>query len=116
LVDDIAGTLYWVTRHKSPIHLQCCCKKSAKSLHCGWGALHPYNAHHKLAIILSYVLFHTHINPAHDSRIVTTVSSYLEFCLDQRIHLAPFTNIIKEIYAYWSEIYVSLFIKWNLLS
>ena len=107
LVEDIADTLYWLQEIESPMHLRCIYNVVARNLlrvcildeeH-----IHPLDAHRHLAVIATYVLVRTHINPIHDPTILPLVSSYIEFRWGQQIHLVHFKNIISEMYAYVSE-------------
>ncbi len=62
--------------------------------------IHPLDANHHLTLNATYVLV-THINPVHYATILPIVSSFLEFCWGQRIHLFNFKTIITEMYAQW---------------
>jgi hypothetical protein len=108
LVDDITDTLYWLQEIESPMHLQCIYNVVARNLlrvcimdeeH-----IHPLDAHRQLTLRATHVLVHNHINPAHYGNILPIVSSFLEFCWGQQIHLFNFKSIITEMYAFLSEL------------
>jgi hypothetical protein len=59
LVDDIADTMCWLHNINSPMHLRCIYNVVAKNLLrvCIMDEenIHPFDAHHQLAVITTYV-------------------------------------------------------------
>jgi hypothetical protein len=109
LVDDIADTLSWLQEINSPMHLRCIYNAVSFNLLrvciLDEAHIHPLDAHYELALIATDILIQTHFPAEFDGNIIAWVSSHLDFCWGHhRLHLVPFSTIIRDIYAYLNEV------------